>query len=188
MPSLSPLPFFFSIVAVFLSACVGTDRHAGDFVQTTDFHILQSFAIGEVELSGMEWTEPVGESLIEVTRLELAAQLKDSGFPDGGGAADFVVRANWHKALRAGLPARNAFNTIPEMRDRDHDWARPQVLCSLSVELYDPSRDVIFWRAKMPDCLEVLRLNQENVVAVIQKAMAAFPQRIQMDPDLGTIQ
>lgn len=188
MQTLNPFPLFCGALAVFLSACISTDRHPGDFVQTTDFHILQSFTIGEIELSGMESTESMGESLTETTRSELAAELERRGFPDSGSEADFIVRADWKKALRVKLRTGNAFDEIPEMSRQDEDRFRPQVLCSLTVELYDPKKDVVFWRAKMPDCLDVLRVNEDNVVAIIKKVMASFPQRIQLDPNLRTIE
>ena len=188
MRRLKPLPLFFSAIAVFLSACISTDRHPGDFVQTTNFHILQSFSIGEVQLSGMEWTEPMSNSLTETPRTELAAQLKRCGFPDDGSGADFIVRADWKKALKLKLRTRNIFDEVPEMSRRDEDRFRPQVLCSLTVELYNPKEDVVFWRAEMPDCLDVLRVNEKNIVAVIKKAMASFPQRIELDPNLRTIE
>ncbi len=188
MQTLNPFPLFCGALAVFLSACISTDRHPGDFVQTTDFHILQSFTIGEIELSGMEWTESMGESLTETTRSELAAELERRGFPDSGSEADFIVRADWKKALRVKLRTGNAFDEIPEMSRQDEDRFRPQVLCSLTVELYDSKKDVVFWRAKMPDCLDVLRVNEDNVVAIIKKVMASFPQRIQLDPNLRTIE
>ncbi|NCG08632.1 MAG: DUF4136 domain-containing protein [Verrucomicrobia bacterium] len=156
-------------------------------MQTTDFHILQSFAMGEVELSGMEWTEASRESLNKITLTELAAQLDRCGFTDGGSEADFIVRAYWKKALKLGLRAPSSFSTIPEMRGYDEDAMRPQVLCSLTVELYDPKNNAVFWRAELPNCLNVLSLSQDNIAEAIAEAMASFPQRIQLDPNLGLI-
>lgn len=173
---------------LFFSACISPERPPGDFVETTDFHKLQSFGAGSINLSGMDWDESTAANLRASTKSALNAALAEQGFKYSDDKADFVVRANWKKALRAEIKARSILDTVPEMQERSEHFVRPRVMCSLTVELYDPKRDLVFWRSNLPNCLEALRLNEKRVAAVIQTAMTGFPERIEIDPNLLSIE
>ena len=177
----------FSVVVIF-AGCFSPDRPAGDFVLTTDFHLLQTCTIGEINLSGMKWSEQSGASLAGYTALKLAAEMEKRGFTRSEKNADFVVRAEWNKALRVNLGHFSTFEHIPEMKYRDEAASRPRVMCSLTLELYNPKEDKIFWRASLPDCVYILNLRESIISEAIERALSSFPSRIELDPDLGIIQ
>ncbi len=171
-----------------LGGCLSPDREPGDFVQTTDFHLLQTFKVGEVHLSGMDWTESSGASLTEYTLFKLDAEMRKRGFARSERSADFIIRTEWKKALKVALMQNDGFENIPELRGFSRDEVRPRVMCSLVVELYDPKEDRIFWRSSMPDCVEILNLREAIISDVIEGALISFPERIELDPNLKTIQ
>ena len=171
-----------------LGGCLSPDREPGDFVQVTDFHLLQTFKVGEIHLSGMNWTEPSGASLSEYTLFKLYAEMEKRGFERSDTSADFIIRTEWKKALKLTLRQTDSFDNIPEFRGYDRDEDRPRVMCSLIIELYDPKKDQIFWRSSIPDCVEILKLREAIVSNAIEGALVSFPERIALDPGLKTIQ
>lgn len=171
-----------------LSGCLSPDRAPGDFVQTTDFHLLQTYKVGEVHLSGMDWTESSGASLSQYTLFKLNAEMENRGFDRSETNADFIIRTEWKKALKVAFRQTDSFDNIPELRGYNRDEDRPRVMCSLVVELYDPKDDKIFWRSSIPDCVEILNLREAIISDVIEGALISFPERIELDPNLKTIQ
>ena len=99
-----------------------------------------------------------------------------------------MVRAEWNKSLRVNLGHFSTFEHIPEMKYRDEAASRPRVMCSLTLELYNPKEDKIFWRASLPDCVYILNLRESIISEAIERALSSFPRRIELDPDLGIIQ
>lgn len=173
---------------VFVTGCLNTERHAGNFVQNTEFHLLQSYRVGEINLTGMRWIEQSSGDILEYTAYRLDHEIEGRGFTFSENNADFIVRAEWNKALRVSLKAVSPFGNVPELHGHDEKDTRPRVMCSLTIELYDPKKDQIFWRAHMPNCVDVLELREDVIFKAIEYSLRAFPARIELDRSLPNIQ
>lgn len=175
-------------ICLFAAGCLTPERSAGNFVKDTNFHQLQSFRVGEINLSGMPWSEPSASNLSEYTAYKLGNEIEEKGFIRSDNGADFIIRADWRKALKVNLKPVNPFGDVPELRTHDENYTRPRVMCSLTIELYDPKLDQIFWRAQLRDCVEFLKLQEVLISEVIEQALKSFPGRIEVDPNLPGIQ
>jgi hypothetical protein len=172
------------IVFVLLNACVSPKPQLGNFVTSTDFHLIQSFRIGQITMSGMPWDPSMDKSLKGYTKEILRSELEQKDFQENLKLANCLVRVEWNKRLRVYREAAKPFEDPIKISNNIEFQKRPLVWLGLTLEFYNPKTDQIFWRASLDDCIKVIDLNEAAIIEVIKTAVFNFPERVKFNPEL----
>jgi hypothetical protein len=172
------------ILFLFLNGCISPERHPGDFVEPTDFHLIQSFRIGEITTSGMPWEASMSKSLKGYTKEILRSNLERKGFQENLKSANCLVRARWHKRLRVQEKTVKLFDDSWRTSSSVEIYKRPLVWVGLTVEFYNPRTDQIFWRVSLDDCAKAINLNEATIIRIIENAVLNFPECVKFNPEL----
>lgn len=175
---------FLLLLVILMNACVSPDPFPGDFVETTDFHLIQSFRIAEITLSGMPWDANSAKILKQYSEKTLRASMVKKGFQENLNIADCLVRATWHKRLRVHSKTTEPFLDTSDTSRRYENNNRPLAWIGLTIEFYNPKTDKIFWRASMHDQLKIINLNETAIVEILEDAIVNFPKCVEFNPQL----
>ena len=172
------------MLILLLNACISPDPLPGNFVETTDFHLIQSFRIAEITMSGMPWDTNTAERLKRYSDTILRASLVKKGFQENLNLADCYVRLRWHKRLRVYQKASEPFLDLSGTSSGPEMNKRPLVWIGLTFEFYNSKTDKIFWRASMDDQLMIINLNEAAITKMLEDAVVNFPKCVEFNPQL----
>ncbi|HAV11925.1 MAG TPA: hypothetical protein DCX06_00305 [Opitutae bacterium] len=182
--------FFIAALAAFVfSGCVTSPAPNAEFVGSVNFSNLTTFAYKRTLITGMDFRESEEILLEELSELVLTNQLIQRGFEQAGSAADFYVVTKWKKAV-SSYP--NAFQSIDgpyeSYNRRDLPSYQFASRVHLTIEIYVSESGKLFWRKELPNLFDAIQLTEERLELSLQRAIENFPERIQKDPNLPSIE
>jgi hypothetical protein len=130
------------------------------------------------------------ESLLEDLSEEVViAKLESLGFEAVEDGADFFVVIKWRKALSSYVDPFDYIDPYSEVQVRRNDPSRRYATrLHLIVEIYESSTQNLFWRKELPHVFDALQLTEERIVNSVNLALENFPEHIEKDPSLPSIQ
>ena len=164
--------------------CTTTEQLPGDFVQNTHFNSLQSYQLGSIETTGIDWTDRTKATVTTFSNSTLHQMLQAKGFDSKDSNADFSVRVIWHKRIRLRSEPDHLKVEIEGQPQSIMHTIRPKIMVSVSVELVNIAKETVFWKSELKDTFEILELRDSLVIEVLEKCLKKFPERIQIDPSL----
>lgn len=178
---------FLPIIILFIAGCA-TPGPYSEFVRTINFSPLDTFEYRHTLISGMDFR--AAEEHIIKTRSEsvLVDALRERGFTAVEENADFFVVTKWKKGVSIA-PSRYA-----PINEPDTDFNRRLqndlmygVIVEMTVEIYESASGELFWRKKLPHVCDALQFSESRVEAALLQAIQNFPQRIEKDPNLPSL-
>jgi hypothetical protein len=137
----------------------------------------------------MDWRgseELITEDLSESV---LSAELAARGFEQVDAGADFYVVSKWRKAI-SSYPGIFDHIDGPSAAINDHrnPSFRAAVRYTLIVEIYETDSNDLFWRAELPNIFDAIQYTETRVGASLKRAIRDFPNRVEKDPNLPSIE
>lgn len=175
-------------LALCFTGCeTASDATNTEFVKTVNFSNLDTFHYKRTLISGMSFRDSEKIMLENLSEQVLADELSARGFEDVGSSSDFFVVAKWRKAVSTYVntfdPIDGPAATINRSRENP-SLSR----VSLILEIYESSTGNLFWRKDMSNAFDAIQFTEDRITRTLQRAIQNFPQRIEKDPDLPTIQ
>lgn len=158
-----------------------------EFVKTVNFSSLDTFEFKHTLISGMSFRESERMVLERLSESVLIDSLGARGFEAVDVDGDFVVVVKWRKAVSTFV---NAFDPIdgPSATLMRGTGNRSFARVSLIVELYESASGNLFWRKEMNNAFDAIQFTEDRIVRSLQRAIENFPERIEKDPNLPSLQ
>jgi hypothetical protein len=170
------------------SGCATSSPHA-EFVKTVNFSSLDEFSFKHTLISGMDFRESNELLLEDLSEQTLVSELKSRGFDLVSSDADFFVVVKWKKAVTTYA---NPFDHIDPYTEvvarRESPTSMFASRLHLTVEIYESRSGNLFWRNELPNIFDANQFTEARVVAALHEAIKNFPQHIEKDPNLPSIE
>jgi hypothetical protein len=176
-----------ALMALFLAGCATLTPNF-EFVRSINFTPLDTFEYRHTLVSGMDFKSAHEHILKQSSQAVLVEELKERGFEAADEAADFYVVTKWRKGMSVDPnhfdPLYGTDDLFSQQRDRELLY-RQQI--DLTLEIYEGASGDLFWCADFPNVFELLQLNEAQVQVALERAIQNFPQRVEKDPSLPSI-
>ena len=178
----------FIAVTLCISGCATTSDSAhSEFVKTVNFSNLDTFHYEHTLIAGMSFRKSEEILLENLSEQVLQEAFTTRGFESVESSGDFFIVAKWRKAVSTYV---NTFSPIdgPAATIGRGNESATLARVSLVVEIYESSSGNLFWRKDMPNAFDAIQFTQDRITRTLQEAVRHFPDRIEKDPNLPTIQ
>ncbi len=175
--------------ALALLAGCATPSKNDAFVRSINFTPLDTFSYSKTLVSGFDWRDSEKLVLRERSEAVLTDALTKRDFEVSGADADFFVVVKWRKAVSA---TPGIFDSIDGATDSLNDRREPgyrfAARLHLTVEMYETATREIFWRQHLPNIFDANEFTEERIDASLRRAIQHFPERVEKDPALPTLE
>ena len=183
------VPFVFGSIVLFLvPACQSAIPNKSEFVRTVNFSKLQSFRYKHTLATGMEWRDAQRILLEELTCKVINEEFESRGFERGESDADMVAVVKWRKAASAYQNPMDCIDGPFRSLSRVDAGSSFSPRISVIVELYEGPEETLFWRKELYNAFDAIQLTTDRITRTLEKAVENFPDRIEMDPSLPSIE
>lgn len=179
----------FSGLVLLLGLSTGCVSHQpyGEFSKTVNFSSLDTFYFKNTLTSGMEFREAEKQTLRSLSERTIFEELRVRGFEWAADDPDFFVVAKWRKAVSGHANPFDHIDPYSEVAAR-RDSGRLLTRVHLTLEIYESSSGHLFWNNELPNIFAAVQLTEERVVESLRRAIQNFPERIEKDPNLPSIE
>jgi hypothetical protein len=182
----APMTAFAAILL--LTGCATSNPHS-EFVKTVNFSSLDTFSFKHSLISGMDFRESEEMLLEQLTERTITSELLNRGFELSADSGDFYAVVKWKKAV-SSYPG--PFDHIDGFSDslnrRDNPAYKFNSRMHLTLEIYEASTRNLFWRNELPNIFDSVQLTEERIVESLKRSIRNFPNRIEKDPNLPSIE
>ena len=181
-------PLFAIFAATLLTGCVTTAPNA-EFVGSVNFSSLDTFSYKHTLITGMGFRESDEYLIEEMSKTVIGRELSHRGFTQVDSDGDFFVVVKWRKAV-SGYPSMHDSIDGPHdaLRRRDNPSFQLAPRLHMTLEIYESGTDHLFWRNELPNIFDALQLTEGRLNVSLERAIKNFPQRIEKDPNLPSIE
>lgn len=184
------------ISALLLSLCLGflgcatsQDDGRSEFTKTINFSKLDTFSYKNTHVGGMEWRESEQYFLEEWSEQVISQEMSQRGFELVDDHADFFAVVKWRKQTSGYVnnfdPIDGVGATINRRNTAPTSFA---ARVSMTIEIYDAETGVMFWRKDLPNLFEAIQFTEDRVTKSLQRGIKNFPEHIDKDPNLPSIE
>lgn len=180
---------FALLVAILaFSGCATTDPNA-QFVGSVNFSGLEQFSYKHTLISGMNFRESEELLMEEMSELVLSSELNQRGFEQVDSGADFYVVTKWKKAVSSYPSIHDSIDgSFESLGRRDNPSYKFASRLHLTVEIYEADTNNLFWRNDLPNIFDATQFTEGRVIESLKHAIKNFPNRIEKDPNLPSIE
>jgi len=172
----------------FFTGCTTTPPH-GEFVKTINFSSLDTFSYKHTLITGMDFRKSEELLLEELSERTIISELQARGFEQTDGETDFFAVVKWKKAVSSYADPFDHIDPYTDATARRNDYAKQFASrLHLTLEIYESSTRNLFWRNELPNIFDALQLTEERVVDSLKLSIKNFPERIEKDPNLPSIE
>ena len=178
------------VILSFLTACVSTSQHS-EFVKTVNFSTLDTFSYKHTLVTGMDFRWSDEKLLEDLSERTIVSELeaRDFKLSTAEEEADFFVVAKWKKSVSSYVDPFDHIDPYHEEFARRSDPTREfSTRLHLTLEIYESSSGNLFWRKDLPNIFDAIQFTEERITDSLKRAIENFPQRIEKDPNLPSIQ
>ncbi len=173
---------------VLFSGCATPTPNA-EFTRSVNFTPFDTFAYQDTLISGMDFRESEELLLEKLSEAVLSSELEARGFDKVDSGSDFYVVTKWKKAVSSYPGMFDSIDgPVGSLNRRDEPTYRFSSRVHLTVEIYETENDTLFWRADLPNIFDAIQLTDERIADSLKRAIQHFPNRVEKDPNLPSIE
>lgn len=178
------------LVAIILfSGCATTTDPNAQFVGSVDFTPLDQFSYKHTLITGMNFRESEELLIEEMSEVVLSSELRQRGFEQVDSDADFYVVTKWKKAVSSYPSIHDSIDgPFESLGRRDNPSYKFGSRLHLTVEIYEAGTNNLFWRNDLPNIFDATQFTEGRLIESLKHAIKNFPNRIEKDPNLPSIQ
>jgi len=173
---------------LFLAACQSQLPDNSEFVRTVNFSDLQTYRYKHTLTSGLEWRDANRLVLEELSPEVVGKEMTRRGFEAVETGEDILVVVKWRKAASAYQSPFDSIDGPVASLGRRESAPGFSSRISLVVELYEGPDSELFWRKELYNAFDAIQFTTSRITRTLQKALDNFPERVERDPNLPSIQ
>jgi hypothetical protein len=180
------LPLF-ALLSIF-TGCVSTQPNS-EFVKSINFSSLDTFSFKHTLVTGMDFRKSEEYLLEDLSKQSIVDELAARGFEQSDTDADFFAVVKWKKSVGNNANPFDHIDPYNEVMARRDDPTRmfaPRL--HLTLEIYESRTGNMFWRKDLPNIFDAIQLTEDRVVDSLKLSIQNFPQHIEKDPNLPSIE
>jgi len=181
------IPLTLTAISLVLTSCASKSTY-NEFVQTINFTGLDHYTIAEVVVEGNDLNEADVTILQKASTdtLTVAMEARDFSAANPG---DFTWQIHWEKKATFNPSALESIDPFrEELNRRDEPSQRFARRWHLRLEAYLPNNPAPFWVKQLDNLFDAIELNEERVIASLERAIKNFPVRVEKNPNLPDIE
>lgn len=182
------LPALLTFLSLIFSGCISTEKYS-EFQYTINFAQLDTYQIRDVVIDGFHMKESENADLEKWSHQALRQGMAARDFAEAQDTPDFVWVIHWNKSSTFNPGPLESINGLrTELNSRDDPSHHFATRWHLTLQAYLPGEEFPFWEKELPNIFDALELNEWRTVASIERGLTNFPQRVEKDPNLPSIE
>lgn len=161
-----------------------------EFVGSVSFSQLGEFEYKRTLITGLDFRDSERLILKDFSEEVIVREFEGRGFTKVDSDADFYAVVKWRKTVSSYPPTFGGMDNHPMgIRDRDDIGTyRFTPTIHLVLEIYETEEDRLFWRKEIPEVFNALQLTEERLINALEDAIQNFPDRVEFDPSLPSLE
>lgn len=178
-----------ALAAILLLGGCATSTPNSEFVKTINFSTLDTFSYKHTLVTGMDFRESEEMLLKQLSERTINSELQKRDFELSEGNSDFFYVVKWRKAVSSyPRPFDNVDGAYDSFNRRNNPTNKFGSRMHLILEVYEASTGNLFWRNELPNIFDSIQMTEERIVKSLERAIENFPNRIEKDASLPSIE
>lgn len=183
------IPLLTALVTIFLLGGCATSTPNSEFVKTINFSTLDTFSYKHTLVSGVDFRQSEEIFLKQLSERTITSEFQERGFELSEGNSDFFAVVKWRKAVSSYPgPFDNIDGAYDSFNRRNNPTYKFSSRIHLLLEIYEISTGNLFWRNELPNIFDSLQFTEERIVKSLERAVQNFPNRIEKNESLPSIE
>ncbi|WP_269523352.1 hypothetical protein [Coraliomargarita parva] len=181
--------FLSSCLCLLFFGCASPENPNGNFVRSVDFTPFDTFSFKHTLITGFDWNDSETLMLEQLSEQVLTQELEARGFESVESGSDFYVVVKWMKGVSSYPSVFDSIDgPLDSLNRRENPSYRFAARLNLTVEVYETETRSLFWRKDLPNIFDAVQLTSGRVQDSLSRAIQHFPDRVDKDPDLPSLQ